>query len=167
MDAMQAILTRQSIRKYTDQKIPDEMVEQLLKAAMRAPSANNFQPWHFVVINERQILDRIPQFHAYSSMLYFASLAIAVCGDSKIQPGYWVQDCSAATENILLAAHASGLGAVWLGIYPQELRVKGLRELLNLPENIIPLSLVSLGYPAASKPVENRYNATRVHYNQW
>ena len=167
MDAIEAILTRRSIRKYTDQKISPELVEELLKAAMSAPSANNSQPWHFVIINERQILDRVPQFHAYSSMLYFAPLAIAVCGDSNVSPLYWVQDCSAATENILLAAHARGLGAVWLGIHPIEQRVQALGKLLVLPENIVPLCIISLGYPAAGKPSENRYNPARVHCNQW
>jgi nitroreductase len=167
LDAIEAILTRRSIRKYTDQKISPGLVEELLKAAMSAPSANNSQPWHFVLINERQILDRVPQFHAYSSMLYFAPLAIAVCGDSSVSPSYWVQDCSAATQNILLATHARGLGAVWLGIYPIEQRVQLLSKLLGLPENIVPLCLISLGYPAAGKPSENRYDSTRIHHNHW
>jgi len=167
MDAMEAILSRRSIRKYTDQKIPADLIDDLLKAGMSAPSANNSQPWHFVVIDDHQIMDQIPEFHAYSSMLYFAPLAIVVCGEPKLSPSWWVQDCSAATENILLAAHARGLGAVWLGIYPQEQRIEGLRKLLNLPESIIPLSLISLGYPATSKPREDRYILARVHRNQW
>jgi len=167
MDAVEAILSRRSIRKYTSQKISSDLVEELIKAATAAPSANNSQPWHFVIINERQILDSIPEFHPYSSMLYFAPLAIAVCGDSQASSSYWVQDCSAATENILLAAHARGLGAVWLGIYPIKQRVQSLRELLALPENIIPLSLISLGYPAVSKTPENRLNPARVHFNRW
>jgi nitroreductase len=167
MDAIEAILTRRSIRRYTGKKVSARVVEELLKAGMSAPSANNSQPWHFVVINDRQILDRIPAFHAYSSMLYFAPVAIAVCGDSKISVLYWVQDCSAATQNILLAAHTRGLGAVWLGIYPIEERVRALQKLLNLPEQIVPLSLISLGYPAANKPPENRFNPARVHQNRW
>ena len=167
MDALEAIMSRRSVRKYTDQKVSHEIVEELLKAAMNAPSANNYQPWHFVVIDDRQILDRIPEFHAYSSMLYFAPLAIAVCGDSRISSAYWVQDCSAAAENILLAAHASGLGAVWLGFYPEEHRVQELHTLLNLPDNIVPLSLISLGYPAAGKPPENRFSLSKVHHNRW
>ncbi len=167
MEAIEAILTRRSIRRYTSKKVSAKVVEELLKVGMSAPSANNSQPWHFVVIDDRQILDRVPEFHAYSSMLYFAPLAIAVCGDSKVSPAYWVQDCSAATQNILLAAHASGLGAVWLGIYPINERVRELQKLLNLPEQIVPLSLISLGYPAANKPPENRFNADRVHLNRW
>jgi len=167
MEAIEAILTRRSIRKYTDKKVSAELIEDLLKAAMSAPSANNSQPWYFVVINDRQILDKIPEFHAYSSMLYFAPLAITVCADSKASISYWVQDCSAATENLLLAAHARGLGAVWLGIYPMKDRVKELGKLLGLPRNIIPLSLISLGYPAARKAPEDRYNAARIHYNRW
>lgn len=167
MDAIEAILTRRSIRRYTSKKVSAKVVEELLNAGMSAPSANNSQPWHFVVIDDRQILDRIPEFHAYSSMLYFAPLAIAVCGDSKVSAAYWVQDCSAATQNILLAAHASGLGAVWLGVYPIKERVRELQKLLNLPEQIVPLSLISLGYPAASKAPENRFDAARVHHNKW
>lgn len=167
MEAMEAILSRRSIRKYTDQNISFELVEELLRAAMSAPSANNLQPWHFIIISERQILDRVPEFHPYSSMLCSAPLAIAVCGDSELQPAFWVQDCSAASQNILLAAHARGLGAVWLAIYPREQRVQGLRKLLGLPDNIVPLSLISLGYPAVQKPPENRYDKVKVHHNHW
>lgn len=169
MDAMEAILSRRSIRRYTDQPVPDEVVHDLLKAAMSAPSAGNQQPWHWVVINERRILNEIPGIHPYSAMLKEAPLAVLVCGDLKLETnkGYWVQDCSAATQNLLLAAHATGLGAVWLGVYPREERVVALRKLLGLPEHIVPLALVAIGYPAEAKPPANRYVAARVHYNRW
>lgn len=169
MDAMQAILSRRSIRRYTDQPLPEALITDLLKAAMSAPSAGNQQPWQFVVINERGILDKIAQFHPYARMLLEAPAAILVCGDLKLETskGYWVQDCSAATQNLLLAAHASGLGAVWLGVYPREERVVALRALLGLPEHIAPLALVAVGYPAESKPPSNRYDAARVRYNRW
>ena len=169
MEAMDAILSRRSIRKYTEQAVSDEAVEELLKAAMSAPSAGNQQPWQFVVIRERGILDQIPKYHPYSAMLKEASVAILVCGDLKSEKhkGYWVQDCSAATENLLIAVEAKGLGAVWLGVYPREERVAGIRKLLGLPEHIIPLSLIPVGYKGEQKPPANRYDASKVHHNGW
>lgn len=169
MDAMDAILSRRSIRKYTGQPVPDEVIKELLQAAMSAPSAGNEQPWHFIVINERQILDEIPRFHPYSQMLKDAPVAILVCGNEQLEkyPGFWVQDCSAATENLLIAAHAKGLGAVWLGVHPVEEIVTMMRELLGIPEHVIPLALISLGYPAEQKPRAERYDASRIHRNQW
>ncbi len=141
---MDVILTRRSIRKYTDETVSDQLVNELLQAAMSAPSAVNQQPWQFVVIRDRVILDAIPKFHPYSQMLKDAGVAILVCGDTRLEkiPGFWVQDCSAATQNILLAANAKGLGAVWLGIYPKEEMVKSVQELLSLPDEVIPLSLI-------------------------
>jgi len=168
MDAMEAILTRRSIRKYTKQPVSDEVLKELLEAAMYAPSAGNRQPWCFVVINDRKILNEIPEYHPYAQMLKEAPVAILVCCDSDLQLGeHGVQDCSAATQNILLAAHAKGLGAVWLGIYPAEPTVTATKKLLNLPEHITPISLISIGYPAEQKPRPDRYQADRVHYNQW
>ena len=169
MDAMNAILSRRSIRRYTNQPVSDEVMKELLEAAMSAPSAGNEQPWHFVVIDERKILDEIPKYHPYSQMLKDAPAAIMVCGDETLQKyeGYWVQDCSAATENILIAAQAKGLGAVWLGVYPIEDRVVALRKLLGIPEHVIPFSLISVGYPAEQKPRSDRYDDSRIHHNQW
>jgi len=145
MDALNAILSRRSIRKYTAQPVSEEMVRELLEAAMAAPSAGNEQPWHFVVMDDREILDAIPRFHPYSRMLEEAPMAILVCGDLELQKyeGYWVQDCSAATENLLIAAQAKGLGAVWLGVYPIEERVAGFRNLLGVPDHVIPFALIS------------------------
>jgi nitroreductase len=169
MDAMEAILSRRSIRRYKDQEISHEIVEELLKAAMSAPSAGNEQPWHFMVITERDLLDEIPKFHPYSQMLKQAPLAILICGDENLEKykGHWVQDCSAATQNLLIAAHAKGLGAVWLGVYPVEDRISGLRKLLEIPECIIPFSLISIGYPDEQKPPSERYNLSRIHNNKW
>ena len=167
MDALEAILTRRSIRKYTKEPIPEEMVNKLLEAAMSAPSAHNQQPWHFVVLKDRDIIDEIPKFHGYAKMLPEAPLAIVVCGDTAKADAYWVQDCSAATQNILVAARALGLGAVWLGVYPQEERVKALRNLTGVPDEITPFAIISIGYPAEEKPPANRFSATRVHYNNW
>ncbi len=166
---MDIILSRRSIRQYTSQPVSDELIKEILTAAMAAPSAGNEQPWHFIVIKERAILDEIPKFHQYAQMVKKASVAVLVCGDPGLEryKGYWVQDCSAATENMLLAAHAKGLGAVWCGVYPTEERVIAFRRLLGIPEEIIPFSLVPLGYPAEKKEPANRYNEERVHYNKW
>jgi len=169
MDTLDAIVTRRSIRKFTDQVVPDEMVSQLLKAAMAAPSAGNEQAWQFIVIRDRALLAAIPKFHPYSAMLKYASVAILVCGDLTLEKfkGYWVQDCSAATQNLLLAATTMGLGAVWTGVYPLEDRVAGMRTLLNLPEHVIPLSLVPVGFPAEQPAKADRFNAERVHNDRW
>jgi len=168
MDAMEAILTRRSIRKYTKQPVSDEVLKELLEAGMYAPSASNQQPWCFVVINDRKIMNEIPKYHSSSQMLREAAVAILVCCDLDLQLGELdVQDCSAATQNILLAAHAKGLGAVWLGVYPAESVVMATKKLLNLPEHIIPISLISIGYPAEQKPQPDRYRADKVHYNRW
>jgi nitroreductase len=169
MDVMQAILTRRSIRQYQDQIIPEEMVKDLLRAAMSAPSAGDQRPWHFVVIDDRETLKAITQVHPHAQMLLTAPLAILICADQCLEKhqGYWVQDCSAATENLLLAAHADGLGAVWLGIHPRLDRENGIRELLKLPEQVLPLSLVAIGYPAENKPSEDRFMRERVHHNRW
>ena len=168
MEAMEAILTRRSIRRYASSTIPDERVRDLLTAAMSAPSAGNEQPWHFVIIDDRKIMEKIPRFHPYASMLKEAPLAILVCVDGNLGvEGFLIQDGSAATENLLLAAHAKGLGAVWLGIYPLKERMVGMRKLLGLPDSILPLALISLGYPAETIPAENRYHLQRVHTNRW
>lgn len=169
MDAIQAILTRRSIRAYTDQAVGEDVIEDLLRAAMAAPSAGNQQPWHFVVIDDRATLDAIPKFHPYSQMLKQAPLAVVVCGDRGKEglQAYWPQDCSAATENLLLAAHARGLGAVWLGVYPDEDRVGRTRELLGIPQDVTPFCVIAIGHPAEQKGPAERYDASRVHRNRW
>lgn len=166
---MDIITSRRSIRKYTSEPVSEETITELLKAAMSAPSARNEQPWQFVVIDDRRVLEAIPEFHPYSQMLHEAPVAILVCGDLSLEKssGYWVQDCSAATENLLLAAHAKGLGAVWLGVYPRQERVEGMKKLLGLPEHVIPLALVALGHPAEQKPPAQRFAPERVHRNHW
>jgi nitroreductase len=167
--ALETILSRRSIRSYTDRMLNDAVFEHLLKAAMAAPSAHNQQPWEFVVIDDRKLLDAIPEFHPYSKMLRQAPAAIVVCARSSglKSDEFWPQDCAAATENILLAATALGLGSVWLGVYPKEPLMKGLRALLGLPDDIVPFSIVSLGYPAETKKPSDRYDPARVHKNGW
>lgn len=165
---MEAIFTRRSIRKYTREPVPESLVKELLQAAMAAPSARNEQPWHFIVVTDHRLMDEIPKFDPFAKMLPEAPLAIVVCGDTTpLSDTYWIQDCSAATENILLAARAKGLGAVWLGIYPNEARYKEVQKLFGIPEKVIPLGIISLGYPAEEKPPSNRFNAERVHKERW
>ena len=168
MEALDAILTRRSIREYSDEIVTPEQERQLLEAAMAAPSAHNKQPWHFIVIRDKTILDKIPEFHQYSKMLRKASLAIVVCGDQNIQDTeFWIHDCSAATENILIAANAMGLGAVWLGVHPSEDLINNTKELLGIPEHVTPLGIVSIGYPSVEKPPRQNYNPERVHRDNW
>lgn len=169
MNALDAIFTRRSIRQYTDVEITDEISEKLVEAAMYAPSAKNLQPWHFVVVKNKEALLSLSKAHPYGSMLKSAKLAILVCGDIEIEKmeDYIVQDCSAATQNILLAAHALGLGAVWLGVHPREQRINDISEVLELPQNIIPVSLISIGYPAEEKQKPRRVIPERIHFNKW
>ena len=169
MDTIDAIHTRRSIRRYTDKRVEAKLVEEILRAAMQAPSAGNQQPWHFMIIDDREILDKIPAVHPYAQMVREAQVAILVCGDTskELYEGYWVQDCSAATQNLLLAAHALGLGAVWCGIYPRKERVDEFRKLFSLPTSVMPLALVPIGYPGEKKGREDRFKAERIHRNKW
>ncbi len=163
------ILTRRSIRKYSDKIIPDDIINEILKAAMYAPSAANCQPWHFVVSSDKELFRKINAIHPYSSFLREASHAILVCGDEKLQhaEGYYLPDCGAATQNILLAAHTFGIGSCWIGIYPRKERVSSFKDLFRLPEHILPFALVSLGYPAEEKKFPDRWKPGRIHYNYW
>ena len=169
MDAIEAILTRRSIRVYAAQPIPDNLIHEFLEAGMAAPSANDHRPWHFIVVRKREILEGITKVHPFSDMLKQAGAAIAICGDRALerQEGYIVEDCSAATQNILLAAHARGIGGVWLGVYPRSDRMEGIGRVLGIPDTVVPVSIVSLGYPAESKPRENRWLQERVHIDHW
>lgn len=169
MKTMHAILGRRSIRKYTDQVVTDDTVKEIVKAGMYAPSAGNGQPWEFIVVRNRETLCKITEVHPYSSMLKEAGVAVVICGNLKKEKykDFWVQDCSAAAQNILLAVHALGLGAVWLGIYPEKDRVNGVKEILQLPEDIIPLAIIPVGYPAEDNKNADRYNESCIHYEQW
>lgn len=166
METLEAILTRRSIRHYTEEPVSPETIKRLLEAGMSAPSSCDFQPWQLVVITERRLLDEIPSFHNHAAMLPEAPLAILVCGEPDVSR-YWQQDCAAASQNILLAAHALGLGAVWLGMYPREYRVTPMKKLLGIPENVTPLALIAIGHPAEQKPPQGKYSEAKVHYNKW
>jgi nitroreductase len=166
---MDAIFKRRSIRKYTDDPVDDRQIEELIKAGMAAPSAGNQQPWQFIIIKNRGLLNSIMQFHPYSHMLSTAYGVILVCGDLKREThkGYWVQDCSAAVENILLEAQEMGLGTCWLGVYPREDRVRDFRDLLEIPEGIVPMAAIAFGYPAEHKGEAGRFDKSRIHHDKW
>ncbi len=167
---MKEIFSRRSIRKYQDKAVDEAQIEELLRAAMYAPSAGNERPWHFVIIRDRDKLNEITKFHPYTQMLKEAPLAIAVCADIsnvKYDGAFWVQDIAAAVQNILLQGESMGLGTCWCGVYPKKELVEGVSQLLNLPGHIIPVSVIAVGYPAEKKEVRERYNPDRVHYENW
>jgi nitroreductase len=160
------ILARRSIRSYTDEAVSQADIQALLEAGMAAPSASNRRPWHFVVVTDRQMLRALASAHPYGRMLADAPLAIAVCGEPAIS-SWWVQDCAATTENILLAATTLGLGAVWLGSHGNPEREQGIRTVLGIPSQVGVLSLLSIGHPAEQKEARTQYDAARVHENRW
>ena len=170
MELFEGLLSRRSIRKYTGEKIDEEVIRSMIKAGMYAPSANNRRPWHFIIVDEREILDKIMKVHPYSSMLSEASHAVIVCGDEKLEngPGYYVIDCSAATQNILLAAHALGYGAVWLGVEPRSERKNAIRQIFGLPDHIHPVSIISIGVPVKiPEKIPSRFEPEKIRKNRW
>ncbi|MCG8529052.1 MAG: nitroreductase family protein [Desulfovibrionales bacterium] len=169
MDAMTAIHTRRSVRKFTAEDVTDEQVRTLLAAAMAAPSAGNEQPWEFVVVRDRETLGQVKKISKYAGYAAKSPVSILVCAnlDYDKYDGYWIEDVSAATQNILLAAHANGLGAVWTGCYPDKERIKGFRKLFKLPSKVVPVALVVLGHPAKTPAPKNRFKEDRIHQNEW
>lgn len=163
------ILRRRSIRKFSDSPIEEEKIELLMKAAMAAPSASNRQPWHFIIITDREKLDKLAEIHPYAKMLEEAPLCVVVCGDPEEATSknsgltYWVQDCSAAMQNLLLAVSSLDLGGVWLGVHPNEGREKEIKEFLKIPHYIRPLGLAAIGYPREEKDPNTHYRGERVH----
>jgi nitroreductase len=170
MELYNGLLSRRSIRKYTGGRIDEEIILSIVKAGMYAPSANNTRPWHFICVDDKGIIDRIMKVHPYSSMLAEASHAIVVCGDETLQngPGYYPLDCSAATQNLLLAAHALGYGAVWLGVEPRTDRKNAIGEILGLPSYIHPVSIVSIGIPVKiPEKIPDRFESKKIRRNRW
>lgn len=165
------IFGRRSIRVFKPGAVDDATVRRLLEAAMAAPSAVAKDPWRFVVIRDRTTLGRLAEVLSNGQMLHQAALAIVVCGDLEAahdrQLSYLLQDCAAAIENLLLAAHALGLGACWLGIHPRAHRLRRVSELLALPASIIPVACVALGHPGEFKEPRTRYHPDYVHFEQW
>ncbi len=168
---LQSIFSRRSVRDYQAKEVDDRLVSDLLEAAMAAPSAVAKDPWEFIVVRDREMLGQIVTGLPNGKMLADAALGIVVCGDLQRahdgQLSYLLQDCSAAIENLLLAANILGLGACWLGVHPRPERVAHVRSLLHVPEHVIPVSIMSIGWPAESPPARTRYHDTAVHYDQW
>ncbi|MDR2160669.1 MAG: nitroreductase family protein [Desulfovibrio sp.] len=169
MDTLTAIHTRRSVRSYTPEPVSEEEIQTLLEAAMTAPSAGNAQPWTFLVITDPGLLARTPSVNPYAGMAAKAPLAILVCGDLTAEkyPGFWVQDCSAAIQNLLLAARSIGLGSVWTGIHPMEDRVAKAKDLFRLPDHLIPLGLIVIGRPKGEQQHANRFAPEKVRRNIW
>ena len=170
--AIENIFTRKSVRAYTPKPVEKEKVDLLVKAAMAAPTAVNKQPWAFVVVDDRDVLDKLAAELPYAKMTAQAPLAIIVCGDlSKALNGetdrYWMLDCSAASQNLLLAAESMGLGAVWTAVYPESDRIAKVRSVLSLPDYIIPLNLIPVGYPQHQEEAKDKYKPENIHYNKW
>jgi nitroreductase len=163
------IFDRRSIRKFTSEKIEQETLDHLVEAAMFAPSAGNQQPWQFVVVTDRVILDELILSGPYTAALKSATAAIIVCCDMErvTREGFWIQDCSLASQNILLEAFNAGLGSVWIGCYPREDRVANVSRTLMLPTYIVPLNILALGYPDEKKERPDRFDPARIHYNIW
>ena len=170
--AYQNILTRTSVRNFKDQAVSDDLKSALLHAGMAAPSGVNKQPWEFILIDDDKILKKLSESLPYAKMAAQAPMAILVCGNrERFLDGddstLWVQDLSAASENILLAAHALGLGAVWTCLYPHKDRMESVRDILNLPDNIIPFNLIPVGYPSkVHKPID-KWHPDRIHHNHF
>ncbi|MBN1534281.1 MAG: nitroreductase family protein [Spirochaetes bacterium] len=166
---MEVIYRRRSIRKYTAEEVPMEQLLRIIKAGMNAPSAGDEQPWAFIVIDDRKTLEAITAVHPHSRMLKEAPAAILLCGDLSRErhEGFWVQDCAAAAENMLLAVTAERLGSVWLGVFPREDRVRGIRRILGIPEKIVPFALFPVGHPDEEKVPKDEFHREMLHYNSW
>jgi nitroreductase len=170
MDVIDTIYKRRSVRNYLNQSVEREMIMTLLKAATAAPTAANCQPWEFIVIDDKEKLLELKDKLVFAR--YNAPVAIVVCGNMKLAfkgPGkeMWVQDCSAAIENILIAATSIGLGSVWIGVYPVESNIKPVKNILNMPEHVTPLGIVYIGYPAEEKEARTRLNEKRVYWQEY
>jgi nitroreductase len=171
-DIIDSILARKSVRQFTKQPVSEEQLETLVRAGMAAPSAVNRQPWMFFAVNDRSLLDDLGNRLPYAKMLLQAHAAIVVCGNlekalNEWQQEFWVQDCCAATQNILLAAEAIGLGSVWTAVYPAEDRVEIVRKALEMPSHLIPLNVLPLGYPEGIQKVKDKWKPENLVWNRW
>lgn len=168
-NTIDTIYDRRSIRKYEDKPVNPDLVQEILRAGMFAPSGSNKQPWHFVVFDDKEKIQELKNIHPYAKTLETAPVCIMVCGDTQKQmaQGFYVTDCSAATENMLLAAKALGLDTCWMGIYPWEELTDDFAKHLMLPENVKPFNLIALGYGAVKIERPRRYDESLIHYNKW
>ncbi|MFW5708225.1 MAG: nitroreductase family protein [Bacteroidota bacterium] len=169
-DFFSVIHSRKSVREYLPDSVPAEKIETMLRAAMAAPTARNIQPWQFFVITRREVLDQLAQDLPYAKMLANAPLAIVVAGDTRKgnpneeQIHNWKLDCAAATQNLLLAAEALGLGAVWTGVYPYSARIQAVSNALDLPSHIVPLNIIPIGYPAGDASPKDKWDPEKIMY---
>lgn len=170
---MQNILSRKSVRAYTDQPVSRAQIDALLRAAMAAPTGRDMRPWKFIVIDDKEMLKTLAEQLPYAKMLPEAQAAVLVCGDLSVTDdkgnpsGNWMFDCSAATENLLLAAESMGLGAVWTAVYPYDERLRPVTEVMQLPDYIVPLNVIPIGYPKGNPQPKDKYDADNIHYNGW
>jgi nitroreductase len=170
-ETLNTIYSRRSVRSFTGEAVSRETLTNILRAAMAAPSAVNIQPWAFAVVTKRETLDELCDRLPYAKMLNKAGAAIVVCGvpdkDEVFSKDYWVMDCSAASENILLACHALGLGAVWTAVHVDKERIANVRKILNIPENIIPLNVIPIGVPKEKGKALDKFKEKNIHWEQW
>ena len=168
-NTIDTIYDRRSIRKYTDKQVNPDLVQEVLRAGLFAPSGMNKQPWHFVVFDTKEGIQKIKEMHPYATSLATAPVCIMVCGDTDLEmaPGFYQVDCSAAIENMLLAANALGLDTCWMGIYPWEDVMADFSKTFNLPDNVKPFALIALGYGAVKIERPKRNDESKIHYNKW
>lgn len=171
-DTLKTIFERKSVRSYKSEAVPDEKLKMLVRAGMAAPTAVDKRPWEFVVVTDRAVLKQLADALPYAKMADRAAAAIVVGGDVRKQWGgmesdYWIMDCSAATQNILLAAESMGLGAVWTAVYPEDSRVRAVRQILGIPHYVVPLNLIPVGVPVGREKAKDKYDPKQVHWNKW
>nr|WP_321411562.1 nitroreductase family protein [uncultured Carboxylicivirga sp.] len=171
-ETLSTIFNRKSVRHYTAEKVTTEQLSMMAKAGMAAPTAVDKRPWAFVIVQKREVLDKLAEVLPHAKMLKQATDAIVVCGDlSKALEGdaqpYWIQDCSAATQNILLAAESMGLGAVWTGVHPIKVREEQVQNVLGNPHDKIPLNVIAVGYPTEEDKPKNKWNESNLHWDRW
>lgn len=165
--AIENMLNRKSVRVYSDKKIEQGKIDTILKCAMAAPSAMNKQPWELLIVTDKEKLEKIAEIAPNASYAKNSQVTIIVCGNKSISDKFWEQDCCAVTENILLAAEALDLGAVWCAVYPLDEKVSDIKKFFNLPENIIPLNIIPIGYPYVKEEPKRKYNIKKIHNNSW
>jgi nitroreductase len=165
--ALENILNRKSVRRYTEESIPEEMLVALVRAAMAAPSAKNLRPVEFIISTERDFLDKMGEALPYAKMLKHSQQAIIICGRKDINPNLWMLDASASTENLLLAAESLEFGAVWTALYPYEQRMEVVSRLYDLPENVAPFAVVPVGFPLTDSLPKDKFDESKIHMNKW
>lgn len=166
---MDVLFSRRSVRRYTADPVEEASWVEMIRAGMYAPSAGDQRPWHFILSRDKSVLEAVPSIHPHAAMVPGAAGVIVVCGlpSAGRHPAMWVQDCSAATQNILLAAESLGLGAVWLGVHPREDRVEGCRRLFGIPEEAFPFAMIACGHPAEKPAFPERFDRARIHFERW